>query len=67
MVTVSIEKPLNRHAGLDPASRTHLAYWIPAFAGMTLKQLKLTFCDFIKVDKRNYDAGQITNRKGSLD
>jgi hypothetical protein len=27
--------PQNRHAGLDPASRTYRIYWIPAFAGMT--------------------------------
>ena len=25
-----------RHAGLDPASRTSLKSWIPAFAGMTI-------------------------------
>jgi hypothetical protein len=24
------------HAGPDPASRTYLKHWIPAFAGMTL-------------------------------
>jgi hypothetical protein len=30
--------PRNRHAGLDPASRTFRIYWIPAFTGMTGKQ-----------------------------
>jgi len=29
------KKSLNRHAGLDPASRMDLIYWMPAFAGMT--------------------------------
>jgi len=28
------KKSQNRHAGLDPASRTYWIYWIPAFAGM---------------------------------
>jgi hypothetical protein len=31
------KKPRIRHAGLDPASRICWRYWIPAFAGMTLK------------------------------
>ena len=31
------KKSQNRHAGLDPASRTYWNHWIPAFAGMTKK------------------------------
>jgi len=40
---VSRKIPRNRHAGLDPASRTYRNYWIPAFAGMTGKRRKLIF------------------------
>jgi len=31
------KKSQNRHAGLDPASRTCWNHWIPAFTGMTKK------------------------------
>jgi hypothetical protein len=34
-----VKKSRNRHAGLDPASRTYRIYWIPAFAGMTEKRI----------------------------
>ncbi|MBU3947004.1 MAG: hypothetical protein KJ882_01415 [Proteobacteria bacterium] len=33
----------NRHAGLDPVSRTQWNYWFPAFAGMT----KVEFSSFL--------------------
>jgi hypothetical protein len=49
--------PRNRHAGPDPASRTYQIYWIPAFTGMTGKQRKLTFYDFIKLIKIIYKIG----------
>jgi len=35
---------LDRHAGLDPASRRHWKHWIPASAGMTAKN-ELQFID----------------------
>ena len=37
------KKDLNRHVGLESASRTYWIHWIPAFAGMTAKRQNWLF------------------------